>query len=289
MAKNDKVRGAMPGHGKTAQENGEQSRAYIYKSTVRAEYGLTAKMIEQLGPPDKTCVNPNYRSGPHASLYLRDRVERWVADNHTEVEKVRAKRSNAAESDEQMPPPTVESVLAALWALTRQAKRDRDKAQSHYQKAVSQSYRRSRRYHNHCQRAKERKNLYYQLKGQGLAHLISDGVLQVSEIHRFGNNFAELVVGGGYQFHRPCPVPNPIPEGVKDFGDEGIEAKAKKKKELGIGKAVSIARAYLDGRPNIAVFEWPKPARVSRREVTCWECGESGHLARDCSYFDEHE
>lgn len=65
---------------------------YITKSTVKEDYGLTDGMIKQLGEPDKTAPNPHYRSSAPMQLYLRSRVEQWVADHAEAVAKVLARR-----------------------------------------------------------------------------------------------------------------------------------------------------------------------------------------------------
>ncbi len=51
---------------------------YIYKTTLKKEYGFTDAMIAHLGEPDKHVQNPHFRSGPRASLYRRDRVLAWI-------------------------------------------------------------------------------------------------------------------------------------------------------------------------------------------------------------------
>lgn len=76
----------------------KKDKQYIYKSTVRQEYGLTPKMIDELGQPDKTCENPYYSCGFEASLYLISRVEAWVEANKERLaraQELRIKRSDA--------------------------------------------------------------------------------------------------------------------------------------------------------------------------------------------------
>jgi len=175
-------------------------------------------------------------------------------------------------------------LLCALWTLTRQAKRDRDRSQSHYQKGG-----RDKRYYTFASRAKSRKEEYYRLKGQALTHLLAAGILQITEVHRFNSNYAELLEGGGYRFHRPCPAPEvPLMCGVPNLG-ESLESKPKGKKELGIRAALAIVRKYLEGKPEVMVYKWAK--RVRTPSVVCWTCGESGHFARDCweENFDDFE
>lgn len=73
-------------------------KEYVYKSTLRSEFGLTPSMIEELGEPDEYVENPYYSTAPMAMLYRIDRVETWLAVNRWRVEKAkesRARRSAA--------------------------------------------------------------------------------------------------------------------------------------------------------------------------------------------------
>lgn len=68
-------------------------KRYVYKSTLRKVYGMTPSMIEELGEPDMTCENPNWKTGPYeASLYLIERVEAWAENNRERLEKARQSR-----------------------------------------------------------------------------------------------------------------------------------------------------------------------------------------------------
>lgn len=71
----------------------KREKLYVYKSTLAAEYGLTPKMIDELGGPDDWCENPHYKSGPPANLYLISRVEAWISDNQEHVDRARAARA----------------------------------------------------------------------------------------------------------------------------------------------------------------------------------------------------
>jgi XPA protein C-terminus len=73
---------------------------YITKSTVKTEYGLTDSMLKELGEPDKIAPNPHYRSSAPMQLYLRERVEKWIAENAERVEKVLKRRKPKAEKTE---------------------------------------------------------------------------------------------------------------------------------------------------------------------------------------------
>lgn len=69
----------------------DEDKKYVYKSTLRDVYGLTAGMIAQLGEPDLRVKNPHHRS-TSAYLYLIERVERWIEEHQVEVDKVKAAR-----------------------------------------------------------------------------------------------------------------------------------------------------------------------------------------------------
>lgn len=72
----------------------QNDRQYCYKTTLTKTYGLTASMIWRLGEPDRTVPNPHYRSAPPASLYLIERVERWIEANQAEVDRARQDREH---------------------------------------------------------------------------------------------------------------------------------------------------------------------------------------------------
>lgn len=55
--------------------------AFINKQTIKTEYGLTDSLIKKIGAPDKTAVNPHFRTGPPMRMYERARVEKWIEEN----------------------------------------------------------------------------------------------------------------------------------------------------------------------------------------------------------------
>jgi hypothetical protein len=59
--------------GKEYIRNGEKAK-YVYKSTLKKEFGFTDSIIKELGEPDKLVANPHYRSGPKSQLYLLEKV-----------------------------------------------------------------------------------------------------------------------------------------------------------------------------------------------------------------------
>jgi hypothetical protein len=73
-------------------------KTYAYKKALTKVYGLTPRMIEELGEPDAYDENPHYRRGPEAKLYLIKRVETWVEANRDRVEKAKANRAKRSEA-----------------------------------------------------------------------------------------------------------------------------------------------------------------------------------------------
>jgi hypothetical protein len=58
---------------------------YLSQSCIKSEFGLTDTQIRALGEPDVTRPNPHYRKGPPMKLYLRKRVEQWIAKHQSEI------------------------------------------------------------------------------------------------------------------------------------------------------------------------------------------------------------
>jgi len=149
-------------------------------------------------------------------------------------------------------PPIEVPLLAALFTLNRRAKRCRDLASTYYESGAHQFIGKVK---------KEREHIYY-LKGQALGHLVSAGILTPIGYHRFGENWAEVLGGEGYRFHRPCAAP----EGIADAPQlEDIEAKPKGSKEPRIKDALFTVEQFLKNKSFVETFEWPERVRLSRK------------------------
>jgi hypothetical protein len=72
-----------------------QKPEYINLSRIKSEFGLTPRQVRCLGEPDETGPNPYYRSGPPVRLYLRQRVEQWIAEHQNEIEASQLRRHSA--------------------------------------------------------------------------------------------------------------------------------------------------------------------------------------------------
>ncbi len=147
-------------------------------------------------------------------------------------------------------------TLAALWAINRRAKRCRDLASTHYKTGT----------HGFAAVSKAEKLELYRLKGQALHYLLLEKRLEVVGHHRFPEgNWAEVLKGSGYTFHRPCPTQQG--QAVNEIDE--IEAKPRGSKEPRLKDALYSIKAYLDGKPQVCVFESAhkapfRPRRLSR-------------------------
>lgn len=73
-------------------------KEFVYKTTLRDVYGMTDRMIDELGEPDKRVKNPHYRSGPLSKLYSIERVEEWCDAHREELDRAHQARAKRQES-----------------------------------------------------------------------------------------------------------------------------------------------------------------------------------------------
>jgi hypothetical protein len=152
-------------------------------------------------------------------------------------------------------PPKAIDLLAALWAINRRAKRCRDGASRHFKS------------HTHAFAAalKREKGKLYWLKGQALHYLLAEGQLEIVGHHRFPDgNWAEVLRGSGYTFHRPCA--DQAASTAEEINE--IEAKPRGSKEPRLKDALHTVEEFLREKPEVRVFEWARrtPA-LSRRSA----------------------
>ncbi len=166
-------------------------------------------------------------------------------------------------------------TLAAVFEVTRYAKRCRDAASRCYQSDV----------HGFAGSWRNRKDEMYRLKGQALHYLLADGRLEHSGYHLFEGKWAELLTGGGYSFHRPCPSqPDVDIQSLPSLAD--IEAKPKESAEPRLTDAVFTLEQYLSGKKQVQVYEWPV-RKKKKAKLRCYHCGYRGHVQRDCPERDD--
>lgn len=81
---------------KSMPERPVKKREFVHATMLAEVYGLTRKMIEDLGEPDKRGPYLGHFSGELARLYHVDRVEAWVAANQEWLGRVNAARAQRA-------------------------------------------------------------------------------------------------------------------------------------------------------------------------------------------------
>ena len=95
---------ANDGPATTAADSSPVGGGLLTKTALKAEYGLTERLIGQIGPPDLTKPNPHYRSAAPMQLFQRERVEHWISANQqllTASAKRRAASQNAVATKEE--------------------------------------------------------------------------------------------------------------------------------------------------------------------------------------------
>ena len=167
-------------------------------------------------------------------------------------------------------------ILRAVWTVNRTAKRYRDEASHHYECGQ----------HSNAKAASTKKKEMYRLKSQALHYLVEEDVLRPAGYHCFGSDiWTEVLKGQGYTFHRPCPPLLTPSESTHD----AVEAKPKDVKEARLKDARHTVRTYLEGRPEVAVYEWPERPRTSRGRYYSSDRYDDYDDYDDYSNYDDYE
>lgn len=170
-----------------------------------------------------------------------------------------------------IPPRTIDTLLATREA-SRSAHRWRDAAASYYDAG---SY-------GLATRAKEQKNLMYQLKDAGIVALHRSGLLRYIGASPQGMAVYEYGDGGMSCFHSTLH-----PDGVERTPVEGhpevlmVEARKAKVRMMDVIHTLQPHLPAFLGQP---IYDgYSRSASPSRRQpITCYECGEEGHIALYC-------
>ena len=90
--------------------------------------------------------------------------------------------------------------------------------------------------------------------------MVEAGVLVGGKFHRFEfGNWAEILAGGGYTFHHPCPPQEEA--NIEAAMIESIEAKPKSAKEPTLELAYEVVKNYLKGKNRANVYQWTRVPR----------------------------
>lgn len=144
---------------------------------------------------------------------------------------------------------TRHGLLPALFAVNREAKRQREASQRAYLEGDYES----------ATDHKLNKERLYWLKGQAPEHLWRDGQVERVGWHEFpGGLLAEVLAGGGYRFHRPAAT---APAGMQLLRLNQLEAKPVKAGEVPAEEAEEAVRGFLQGRAKVKVYQWPRRER----------------------------
>jgi hypothetical protein len=201
---------------------------------------------------------------PHAiiSAHFKGSLKSWPVYREDQV----AKNKTVT-----LIPPREIPLLQALWGINRYAKRCRDSASRYYETGC----------HGFAKSASKTKGSMYALKSQALHYLLADGVVQIVGFHQFpGGNWAEIIKGGGYTFHRPCPPQEAAGAVVADE----IEAKPKSVVEPRLKDAIHTILKFLEGKPKVEVVEWPAKPNSGRSRLREWDDDEDDW---DDDYLDD--
>jgi hypothetical protein len=215
--------------------------------------GWTLGQIKKmLGEPDRTVSR---WGGGKIKLFAAERV---TAGEQSDEYKTWQERRRPQD-------PKCCDLLVATFAVNRAAKRWRDASQRYYRsemKALASS-------------AKKKKESLYNLKDRGICNALQAG--RISAIERHAGLC--LYEGSGYRFHSTLtPKGIELPERDADRPIL-IEAKPQGSREPRQMDAIATLEGLSIDYSLFDVLAMPTPAR---RVITCWNCGEEGHLARHC-------
>jgi hypothetical protein len=228
---------------------------YFTKTELKLR-GWTDLLIRKLlVEPDEMRRHCNHPSWPPMQLYVQSRVKRKEKTKAFQKVQVarETRRSNAAKRREQEKanPP---DILVALFTLNRRAKRCRDLAQSCY----------LRRKHAQAATMRKEKEEIYELKGQVLHYLVKHGILTGGEYHQLaGGNWAEVLTGNGYCFHRPALPPENPESGAIVIPT--IEAKPKGRREPTLIASREAVHQFLADKLKVDVYMWPPRPQPTAR------------------------
>jgi hypothetical protein len=160
-------------------------------------------------------------------------------------------------------------LIDAIREASRAAHRWRDAAQAQYQAGN----------HGLAKHSKREKERLYELKERGIAAAYKRGLLRYAGASPQGMGVYEYGLVGKSCFHS-CLHPRGAERSVVEGHPEVLQVEAK-----GQRHAMTDVEFTLSQLPeDFEGFERTAPPRKPRepRPVVCYECGEEGHIAREC-------
>jgi hypothetical protein len=231
----------------------------------------SVRILKRLGIPHVTEVEIVNAYGNH---YF-PRTVNYVIRNRDKRRFLAACEARRAANKTMRPHP---DLILCLREISRAAHRERD--------AAEQAYRASR--HTLARNSKNRKNQYYALKDRGIAYAYGSGLLRYVGQSPQGLAVYEYADGGMSCFHSTLH-----PTGVEHKPVEGhpeiLEVIAKAKiKGVSLQRVISTLEAL---PPVNDRFERSAAPRKTgdHPPVVCWECGEEGHISRECPESRQEE
>lgn len=215
--------------------------------------GWTLGLIKKiLGEPERTVSR---WGGGKIKLFTADRVVAMEQSDEFVGRQARRRPQDPKPCD----------LLAAIFAVNRATKRWRDASQNYYRSGMKAL----------ASNAKRKKESLYNLKDRGICNALQAGRITAIERHAG----LCLYEGAGYRFHSTLvPKGAELPERDADRPIL-IEAKPQGSREPRQMDAIATLEDLSIDYSLFDIITMPTPAR---RAVTCWNCGEEGHLARDC-------
>lgn len=256
---------------KSARETRSTETDEIHKGDLLAR-GWTEGAIKRFLPPPEVEERHRFRGGYYV-VYLYDPQAVEQAERDPVVQKylakVRARRERRlARVPEHIP------LIDAIREASRAAHRWRDAAQTQY------------RAENHglAGHAKREKERLYSLKERGIAAAFKQGLLRYAGVSPQGMGVYEYDKGGKSCFHS-CIHPAGTERRPVDGHPEILEVKAKHQSYTMADTEFTLSELPEPGLE----FERTAPPQKPReqRTVVWFECGEEGHIARNCPEREE--
>jgi hypothetical protein len=225
----------------------------------------TIRLVKELGIPYRRVMRVNENLVHAVCGYA------ILTKNKRKLQQAVDKRDESRASRAPSPHP---DLILCIREASRAAHRERDAASEAYDCGC----------HVLAGNASQRKNDWYALKDRGIVIAHKQGLLCYIGPSPQGMAIYEYGDGGMSCFHSTLH-----PAGVERTPIDGhpetllVDAKGKAK-----GISLERVKITLSTLPDDATgYECSVVPRIERPTITCWNCGEEGHLARHCPERDD--